>query len=504
MRKLIKIRNLKSIESLDFKIPSPGVHLLAGSNGAGKTTLLACLRRIRQSNSFQIHFQTSLKSKKLDSFIHAEVTYILDERSVAYAYAGERWVPRPRSASNLVEEFGYPEVLYVGATASRLTPRPEDFLPSRMRPAHSSIVKAANEIFDTNRFSELKTINLTTGNKNQAFVLVVRSAGQQRINYVSEKNLSLGELCVLKLLRELNDCHNGTLVLIDELELALHPRAQVGLIGYLETLAREKALTVIVSTHSVTLLKNAPRRKITFLDKREGRTEVLTGCFPAFALGSIALSEERTPDAVIYVEDESARYVTESLINLCISDQFASTQGIFPTIRVLPVGGFKDVVRFYDRNRAVLPSHVKQWVLLDKDVEDESVSIIDSSSDNPLRDVFHRSASVLRYLPWSPEVGMMGFLANQRSNVQQELRRKYLNAQILLTPAMVSITSTGPGSALRSESKRLLREIIQQIHDQSTNVTKESITDFLFTLFAQWFFTTNRPQAMQLFGPMIA
>jgi ABC-type cobalamin/Fe3+-siderophores transport system ATPase subunit len=69
----IEITGLKHIASLNFEIPRPGVHLLAGPNGVGKTTLLACLRRIFDSNSFRRHFATSRASDQLDRFESAVV-----------------------------------------------------------------------------------------------------------------------------------------------------------------------------------------------------------------------------------------------------------------------------------------------------------------------------------------------------------------------------------------------------------------------------------------------
>jgi ABC-type lipoprotein export system ATPase subunit len=501
--KSVKIRKLKGLVSLDFEIPGPGVHLLAGSNGSGKTTLLACLRRLCHANSFQLHFLSSLQSNRLDTFNGAEVTYCLGTESVTYAYAGERWVPRPRRSSDLVQKFGYPDVLYVGATASRITPRPEDFSTAKLRPASPTIIQAVNSIFETTRFADLRAINLTTGNRNQAFVLVDRRPGQSRVSYFSEKNFSLGELCVLKLLRELNHCHIGTLVLIDELELALHPRAQVGLIRHLEQLSKEKALTVIVSTHSVTLLKSADRNKITFLEKREnGETVVLQKCFPAYALGGISMSEERSSDAVIYVEDEAARTVTEMLLRLCIFDRYTAMQTAPPTISVLPVGDYNNVVRFLDKNRAVLPGHVKQWILLDKDVEAEIVSIMDASSNNPMRDAFHRNSAHIRYLPFTPEVALMTHLAEKRTEVLTALRQMCLNQQMQLPPSMLTITQTA-GPALRQECKRLLRQVIEHIRTETTNKTDESIREFLYESLAKRYFNENKATTMQVFGPIL-
>jgi ABC-type lipoprotein export system ATPase subunit len=498
----VKIRKLKGIESLDFEIPDPGVHLLAGSNGSGKTTLLACLRRLRHANAFQLHFLSSLQSDRLDRFNEAQVTYTLNDESVTYAYAGERWVPTPRRSSNLVQRFRYPDVLYVGATASRITPRPEDFSTAKLRPAPPTVVQAANSIFETDRFSGLKTINLTTGNKNQAFVLIDRLPGQARPFYFSEKNFSLGELCVLKLLRELNNCHNGTLVLIDELEIALHPRAQIGLIHYLEQLAREKALTVIVSTHSVTLLKSSNRNRITFLEKMEnGKTAVLKNCFPAYALGGISLSEERTPDAVIYVEDEAARTLTEMLLRLCIGFKYALGEA-FPTIKVLPVGDYNNVVRFRDKNKAVLPDYVKQWILLDKDVETDIVNAMNASSDSPMRDAFHRNNTYIRYLPFTPEVALVQYLQTNNMDVRDALRRKYINQQIQIPSSMVE-PANAVGPALRRECKQLLRKVVEHIRNETTNVSDESITDFLYERLASHFFSEKQQEALQVFGPIM-
>ena len=503
MAKWVKIRKLKGIECLDYQIPGPGVHLLAGSNGSGKTTLLACLRRLRHPNAFQLHFLSSLQSTRLDSFDEAEVIYELNGTSVTYAYAGERWVPRPRRSSDLVANFGYPDVLYVGATASRITPRPEDFRTVKLKPAPSTIVRAANGIFETSRFSDLRTINLTTGNRNQAFVLVDRQRGPSKLTYFSEKNFSLGELCVLKLLRELNNCHNGTLVLIDELELALHPRAQLGLVRYLEELARDKALTVIVSTHSVTLLKSTPRSKITFLEKREnGATAVLKNCFPAYALGGISMSEERLPDAMIYVEDEAARSVTESFLRKSVRERYSSPDVASPSIRVLPIGDYNNVVRFRDKNHAVLPGHVKQWILLDKDVENEITGIMDASSNNPMRDAFHRNSAHIRYLPFTPEVALMKHLSEKRAQVQTSLRDRYLNQSMQLPVSLVAIPSA-TGAALRQECKKLLKQVIAHIRSETTGVSDENIVEFLYEAMAARYFDENREFTMQIFAPML-
>lgn len=493
---------MKSIESLEFQIPGPGVHLLSGSNGSGKTTLLACLRRIGYSNSFQLHFRTSLHSDRLDDFREAKVEYLLDDRLVVYRYATERWVPTPRLESRLIGDYGYPDVKYAGANADRITPRDEDFRPARMNPAPQGIRTAANRIFETDRFNNLRTINLTTGNRNQAFVLVEPSPNPARQRYISERNFSLGELCVLKLLRDLTTCRNGSLVVIDEIELALHPRAQIGLFDYLKEIAQEKALTVIVSTHSVTLLKRASRNSITFLEKREGHTAVLTGCFPSYALGNLSLAEERLPDVVVYVEDEAARNAAENLLKLAISHRYTTGNGIFPTTKVIPIGDFKAVVRFYDRNSSLLPSQVRQWILLDQDVESESVAIMAAASNSPMRDAFHTHQGVIRYLPWTPELGLIQFAAANRQALEQALRIEFQNSFINIAVADVALSSA-TGSQLRNEAKTKLRQLVASLCQQTSSSNEDAIVTSLYKRFTESWFAANPVIAMQLLAPVI-
>jgi ABC-type cobalamin/Fe3+-siderophores transport system ATPase subunit len=503
MNKAIEIRNLKNISRLHFEIPGPGVHLLAGSNGAGKTTLLACLRRIGTPNAFQLHFSPSKRSYSLDDFSNSEIIYMLDDDSVIYTYAGERWVPHPRRFSGLVKQFGYPEVWYAGATASRITPRLEDFRLRRLKYAPLALREAANRIFATDRYTKLLTINLTRGSSNPAFVLCMGDPSRGEGPYASEKNLSLGELSVLKLLRELHTCHNGALVLIDELELALYPRVQIGLFQHLEKVAAEKSLTIIVSSHSVTLLKCCQRNRIIFLENRDDQTAVLRGCFPAYALGGISLAEEQTSDIVIYVEDEAAKTVAEYLVRLCINVRYRDQGGVFPTVSVLPVGDFKNVVRFYDKNRAILPPRIKQWILLDKDVESESVSIMDASSDNPMRDMFHRHTAAIRYLPWTPEVGLAKHIESRRQTIETQIRKDFMNAFIKLPATITTISTAAAGPAQRNECKNIIKKVVDHIHSQVTGKYEEEISKHLFENFAESYFNDNMNEAMQLFGPMI-
>lgn len=497
----ITIKNLRHIKSLEFEIPGPGVHLLSGTNGAGKTSVLACLRRIGHGNAFPQHFRASQKSVSLDNFDGAEIIYSVNGKEVTYAYGGERWVPRPRSNNRLLDDFGYPTVFYIGATADRITPRPEDFNPRRVRAADENLRNTANLILDTDKFDALKMINLTRGMGNSAFVL--QASGAPKARYISERNFSLGELCVLKLIRELANCANNSLVLIDELELALHPRAQIELLNYLKKIAKEKRLTVIFSTHSVSLLKRVEPKNIIFLESNYGVISVTKGCYPTYALGNIAYDEERYPDTVIYVEDECALHATETLTRLCISNLFGDRNALFPTVHVVPIGPFISVVRFLSKSGAILPNGTRSIALLDGDVKTETLVDWRKKNDHAALAEFQQFDDQINYLPWTPEVGLITYLADAHTNSQQAIRQHFRNNLLHIRQRDIGDIPENDGKEKRDACKAATRRIAKSIANSLPNESEEQVLKGLFQIFTKWYFEDHQREAMQLIAPLL-
>jgi len=500
--KTIEIKKLKRIQSLKFEIPPPGVYLLSGLNGAGKTSLLACLHRIGSSQAFANHFRSSTKSKILDNYSGSEITYRLDDKEVTYAYAGERWVPRPRKNSDILEEYGYSEVIYIGATADRITPRPEDFQPRRLGTASQEIRDVANRIFSTNKFDGLKVVNLTPGPGNQAFLL--QGTPPPGATYFSERNFSLGELCVLKLLRRLKDCKKGALLLIDELELALHPRAQIELVKFLKEFAPEKKLTVIFSTHSISLLKSVPKGDILFLDNTSGAaTESVRGCYPAYAIGSLAYSEERAPDAVLYVEDDAATYITEALLTHFMNKKYGDDYALRPTVQILPIGPFISVIRHLANSDALLANSTKTTALLDNDVKTETLAELNKTKSYEVLAEFQAHEGRIHYLPWTPEVGLVEFLKLPGNEAERLLRRHFSNNLLTIRTADIGEIPNVAGGEQRKACKRAVANVAQHLKSSLATLSEQEIRRRMFTVFADWYFPLNVAKVMPLFGAMV-
>ena len=499
--KTITIAKLKHIEKLEFNLPSPGVHLLCGSNGAGKTSLLACLHRIGNAQAFARHFRASAHSGSLDNFDTAKITYKVDTEEVTYAYGGTRWVPRPRSNSHLLELFDFPEVIYIGATADRITPRPEDFAPKRLGQASQEIRDAANTIFSTTKFDSLKVINLTPGTGNQAFLL--QATPPPKATYFSERNFSLGELCVIKLIKRLKECPKGALVLIDELELALHPRAQIELLKYIKALAPLKELTVIFSTHSVSLLKSVDRKNIIFLNRRGNKSEAIYGCYPAYALGNIAHIEERAPDIAVYVEDDAAADVTETLLKLTATSKLGTKVALHPSIQILPIGPFMSVVRHLAGSDAVLPQSTRATALLDADVKTETLANWQAEKNHTALAEFQKHQKRLAYLPWTPEVGLVDFFQQPDGYAEDKFRDHFGKHNLLIRNQDIGAIPNQSGGPQRQACKRAVNAVAQHFHTALPNLSEREIRRNMFAVFAKDYFEKNRNKALALFGPML-
>jgi ABC-type lipoprotein export system ATPase subunit len=499
MASTITIQNLRNLNSLHFEIPDRGVTLLTGSNGSGKTSLLACLRRIGHPSAFQIHFPVSLRSDRLDNHSNGTITYQINGESVEYAYRGERWTPRPRKNANLFERFGYPSVTYIGASAERFTPRPEDFDTQHIRGVDIGIKTAANKIFETQKFSKLRSINLSRGAGNDAFVLALNTTP---LTYHSEKHFSLGELCVLKLLRLLTNVANNSMIIVDELEIALHPRAQVNLLRFLENEARNKSLTIIFSTHSVTLLKSVDRRRIIYLEKLDnGEVKPIYGCFPTYALGNIASDEETLPDILLYVEDTFARDALTAFFEMFADERFDDpTQR--PTVKAVPVGGFQEVVSFLERNRSVMPTHVVQIAVLDDDVRTETLVQWRENNNHAQLEKFERLQENISYLPFTPEVGLITFILDNQAAFEQALRHRFSDNQIRIGPIIAEYDSTLTGSEQRRAAKSTVKRMLEYIEQRSQR-SPDAVREQVCGVFAKTSWHTNRPDFMQLFGQMI-
>ena len=156
-------------------------------------------------------------------------------------------------------------VLYLGLT--RLYPLGEAILSTnKNKPFKISedLLTTYSKILSLHEAIEsINEVHLTDITKKASF-----GVNTSTYNYISnsagQDNLAQILLAVesfVKLKEKQGDDYQGGLLLIDELDAALHPSAQIKLFNYLYDISKELSLQIVFTTHSITLLELAIKKR---------------------------------------------------------------------------------------------------------------------------------------------------------------------------------------------------------------------------------------------------
>lgn len=497
---IIRIRNVKGIENLDFEIPSGGVWIMTGLNGSGKSTVLATLYRIRYSYAFQQFFKTSPLSDRVDLYDDASITYEINGQSVTYKYGGKRWRASPRANSTILGVFPYSAISYLEANSERIEPYADEITHNRLRDASNDIKDFMVAVLADNKWSNLKFVNTRRGRGNEAFLIPYRSGPGHPYKFYSEKSFSLGELCILRLAKRLSEIPNDGLVLIDEIEMALHPQAQVRLLEQLRIVSQAKNTTIIFSTHSSSIIKTAGRSNLIHLTNNGNNTiDVIRKPYPAQILGEVAFDDELGADFVFFVEDKQAKMLLEQMIQeyLAVTNPDIRYQ---PLCKIAPVGGFVQVLEFVNSSSQIFPSYVRRVAFLDEDVKTESLQSAQQRNDHRLLDLFQQSQRILNYLPCTPEIGLIDMI--ESGNVHEQIRNSFPGhavniSRLIQSPDYVALNSQNP----RELAKKKVRNIVERVN-QVTAVDELQIMRIFFRTYTKHKYGGGIGDLRALLGPI--
>lgn len=350
------------INELSFEVPTKrGVFLLVGVNGVGKTTLLTAIDRIKNSYAFASGYSVSTHDKSIDQFKNTKIIYKCEDSEVEYTRREKRWVPLPRKNSHIVfNKFAFNSVIFVRANSDRISPTADEIKKGNSFSADNNLIDAMNQIFETDKFSNLRILRNGRGRgKIPAEFFVIKN----RKEIYSEKRFSSGEIATLSLIKRVLDAKDKTLILLDETEMALHPRVQANLYDYLMKMTESKEITVIMSTHSSILIHKTNPQNIYLIDKDEKkRVEVINPCYPTRAIGQIEDIDSAGYDVLYFVEDYLAKLVLTSMI-----ENYMDLGNKRFRYRVIPVGGFLETAKLTIETSRALITKSKVYCFLDED-----------------------------------------------------------------------------------------------------------------------------------------
>lgn len=176
-----------------------------------------------------------------------------------------------------------------------------------------------------------------------------------QFNGYSDAFAGSGESAAALLVHNILQAPEKSLILLDEPETSLHPRAQQRMLEFIAHQAVRKSLQVVMATHSIYLAKNLPHKAIRVLVREpDGSVTVRTDLSADEALHEIGTLP---PGKTILVEDERAKHIVVSALKLASSHALrefkvlvreGGTSRIYRDIQSYANGERKDVFVIFD------------------------------------------------------------------------------------------------------------------------------------------------------------
>ncbi|MEP5178857.1 MAG: AAA family ATPase [Rhizobiaceae bacterium] len=303
------------------------ISAFSGSNGSGKSTMLA-LAACAYHNS-KDGYKSPLQKQPYytfgDFFVQSDDETPIQGVEIVYGIRHNKWRRKP------VERLGFQmrkkrkggrwndyhtrvsrNVIYFGV--QRVVPHFERSVSksyrSRFKPGNLSeatrkrIAKIAGRIIGKN-YTDFDSFH-----HSKYSLPKVNSSG---ISY-SGFNMGAGESAIFEILTAIFEAGAGALVIIDEIELGLHEKAQFNLIEQLKELCKEIKCQIICSTHSHAVLSNLPPEARFFIEGNGASTILTQGISADFACGKMGKADAQELD--IFVEDENAATIVRQILPL--------------------------------------------------------------------------------------------------------------------------------------------------------------------------------------------
>jgi predicted ATPase len=294
-------------QRIDFRFPMIAI---SGENGSGKSTILQSAAAIySQVSGAQTRWFASdfFPDTPWDTIRDAAIRFTVRQGNSSTMSSvrkpTDRWRGNPERPERPVAYIDLARIQPVSARTGYL------------KLAKATIRESGATVFEPTTIARLSEIMgrtyasgrmATTEADNTRQVPVISINGRD----VSGFHQGAGEFTITELLQ--TDIARYSLVLIDEVETSLHPRAQRRLIRDLADLCRERELQVILTTHSPYVLEELPPEARGYILSGREKKEVVFGVSPDFAMTQ--MDEEVHPECDLYVEDRRAKLLLQEIL----------------------------------------------------------------------------------------------------------------------------------------------------------------------------------------------
>ena len=233
----------------------------------------------------------------------------------------------------------------------------------------------------------------------------------------SEAFAGSGEVAVTSCVVQVMAVAKGTLLLLDEPEVSLHPGAQERLLAFLLQMAKRKQIQVIFSTHSPNLVAGLPDDAIkSFHELPDGGFSVIQATHPYAAFNRLGGTYGR--EVLLIVEDRLAQAVVRQAL-VTIEDE-----AVRKLFRIEYVSGGADSI-LTTRIPVFMENSSNTFVLLDGDKK--RVEQIRNPDERPAADESTLEAVVLEQVGVRPNFLIDGGVGGGNEAQKIVAQRKYLS-----------------------------------------------------------------------------
>lgn len=368
MEKLsIQINNIRNVKEGSLELPfANGVYAFVGENGSGKSTLMECLSLLIPRGSYRYLWGADENSSVAFSLGKGNPT---------------KWKFNNTGYGNLPSDSLLINGMYEGSLFYGT--RFEDSTEIEKRIARGYLYD--DDLTEADEYIQNKLSYILHGNydyyKTLKRVRNRKKAEKLRLknipyfivadnHIISQYRMSSEECLLISLLHFMyNSIERRSLphdkpviVLIDEIELALHPIAIKRLVEFLHELtANHDNLIVYISTHSTEVIRSMKPSHLFRVYTENGNLKIEDNCYPSYIIRDIYTVT--SPDYLLLVEDNLAQKVVEKILH---SHNLRAGR----IIQCCPVGGWQNVLSLHEDFNAkrLLGPGAKIISVLDGDV----------------------------------------------------------------------------------------------------------------------------------------
>jgi predicted ATPase len=319
--------SLRGINSLDIDFSYP-ITAFAGVNGAGKSTILAmaCCAYHAKPDGFKLPKRKNPYYTFSDFFIQHTQEISPQGVSISYHIAHDSWKKttnfpdgkgvgfqvRKKSMGGKWNDYDSRVkkcVVFLGI--DRIVPHSER---SQSR-SYSRVFSDVKPKGWENKVKE--AVGYILGKKYDDFRYLEHSKYSLPLVKVGDLtysgfNMGAGENALFEIFSTMYSCGERTLLVLDEIELGLHSKAQKLFIRKLKEVCKETCTQVICTTHSKEIFECLPDDARFFVESIGGKTRTTAGISPEFAFSKMGATNNQEID--IYVEDEVAKALIEMVL----------------------------------------------------------------------------------------------------------------------------------------------------------------------------------------------